>query len=267
MLLEEGHTVIASIRGGEERFRKLFAEELKIYPDRLHTVDLHMDKPETFNLAVDLIDQRFGGKLDVLVNNAGYGLFGAIEDQSHEQLRAQMEVNFFGPVFLSRALLPALRKARGRIINVSSIAGRSSFPLYGAYNASKFALEGISEAMHYDLKPQGVQVCLVEPGAFKTGFTTSTSAIYAEGLWNPHSPYRARTQALKAFTSASEMRLGNAARVYRLLAALCEKRRIPLRAPIGIDSRFLIWFGRIVPLGIRIRLIDLVFRLVVFKRS
>jgi NAD(P)-dependent dehydrogenase (short-subunit alcohol dehydrogenase family) len=263
-LLKRGHTVIAALRGGETRLREIFSAEISAHPDRLFALDLHMERPETFSKAWEMIDHRFGGKLDVLINNAGYGLFGAIEDQSPSQLREQFEVNFFGPVLLARTLLPALRRARGRIINLSSIAGRHAFPLYGSYNATKFALEGVTEAMFYELKPHGVQVCLVEPGGFKTSFI-SRSKVFAEGAWNPASPYRSRSEGMKNFFEVAGDRLGDPRRVSRLVARLCERTRIPLRAPIGPDAWLMIWLGRLFPTRLKLWLVDFAFSKLVFR--
>jgi NAD(P)-dependent dehydrogenase (short-subunit alcohol dehydrogenase family) len=264
LLLERGHTVIAALRGGESRLEKIFRQELREHPGKLIALDLHMEKPETFDSAARLVANRFGGKLDVLVNNAGYGLFGTLEDFSEPQLRHQMEVNFFGPAFLTRALLPALRSARGRVINISSVAGRHSFPGYAAYNASKFSLEGLCEAMHYDLKPHGVQVALIEPGGFKTDFTTR-SQLFGEGAFLPSSPYRARNEALSHFLATSSDRLGNPARVAKLIVCFAEKRRLPLRRRIGADSWFMLFFAWVVPARLRMAMLDRVFRLVIFK--
>jgi NAD(P)-dependent dehydrogenase (short-subunit alcohol dehydrogenase family) len=109
------------------------------------------------------------GSVDVLINNAGFGIVGAVEETPEEELRAQMETNFFGAVAVTRAFLPQLRKqGRGAIVNISSLGGQRSYPGFGAYSASKFALEGISEALAQELKPFGIKVLIVEPGQFRT---------------------------------------------------------------------------------------------------
>ena len=256
--------MIAALRGGETRLQQLFADDLRAHPGRLTALDLHMERPETFAEAARLVQARFGGKLDALVNNAGYGLFGALEDLTEPQLRHQMEVNFFGPALLTRALLPALRAARGRVINLSSVAGRHSFHFYTAYNASKFALEGLSEAMHYELKPFGVQVGLIEPGGFKTDFA-GRSLIVGETSFSAASPYRARSEALDHFLKTATPRLGDPSRVARLLVRSIERRRLPVRQPIGTDSHFMMFMGWLVPTRLRMWLVDRVFRLVVFR--
>ena len=263
MLLERGHTVIAGIRGGETRLRSLFERELAAHPGRLLACELHLEKSETFASAVSLVRDRFGGKLDVLVNNAGFGLFGAVEDQDETQLRAEFEVNFFGPVSLTRALLPALRAARGRVLNVSSVAGRFTFPFYGSYSASKFALEAISEGLHYELKPWGIQVGLIEPGGFKTGFN-SARAVAARSR-EADSLYRKRTENFENFLATSDKRLDNPAKVARLIVSLCERRHLPVRNLIGRDANALSLLARLLPDSWRIALQEFFFRKLIFR--
>jgi NAD(P)-dependent dehydrogenase (short-subunit alcohol dehydrogenase family) len=114
--------------------------------------------------------QRFGA-IDVLVNNAGYGLFGPLEGSTPEQFEAQFRTNVFGAVSMIRAVLPGMRERRsGTIVNVGSIAGRIAMPFATGYNATKFAVEGLSESLRYELKLHGIRVKLVEPAHFKTGF-------------------------------------------------------------------------------------------------
>jgi NAD(P)-dependent dehydrogenase (short-subunit alcohol dehydrogenase family) len=137
------------------------------------------------------------GYLDVLVNNAGYGLGGAFEDLSEEEIRAQMETNFFGVQNVTRAVIPLMRQRhQGRIINISSVSGFSASPLFGAYNASKWALEGYSESLRYELRFFGIDVLLVEPGTYKTRIFYE-NARYAKNFTNPNSPYHAISRFLE----------------------------------------------------------------------
>lgn len=111
------------------------------------------------------------GRVDVLVNNAGYAQIGAVEDLTDDELRLEFEVNVFGPVRMAREILPSMRaRGSGRIVNVSSLAGRISVPLMGAYCASKFALEALSDSMRVEARPFGVRVAIVEPGPVVTRF-------------------------------------------------------------------------------------------------
>ena len=110
-------------------------------------------------------------RIDVLVNNAGYGLVGAFEDLSIEEIKSQFETNFFGVIRLTQQVLPIMRKQKlGAIVNVSSGAGRIGFPGMSAYVSSKFALEGLSESMSYELEPLGIKIVIIEPGVIRTNF-------------------------------------------------------------------------------------------------
>ena len=120
------------------------------------------------------------GRIDVAVNNAGYGLIGAIEETSVEELQHVLDVSFFGAVHVTQAVLPYLREQRsGHIVNITSIAGFTAPPGYGFYAAAKYALEGLSLSLRQELAPLGIHVTLVEPGALRTGFLNESSARYA----------------------------------------------------------------------------------------
>jgi short-subunit dehydrogenase len=127
-------------------------------------------------------------RIDVLVNNAGYGLFSPIEDLTLDQIKEQFETNFFGVVRVTKEILPIMRKQKkGTIVNVSSGAGRVGIPLSSAYAASKFALEGLSESMRYELNEFGINVVLIEPGVIKTNFMGNSET--AQPTSNSKSPY------------------------------------------------------------------------------
>jgi NAD(P)-dependent dehydrogenase (short-subunit alcohol dehydrogenase family) len=128
------------------------------------------------------------GRIDVLVNNAGYGLGGAFEDVSMDELKAQYETNVFGVTRVTQAVLPIMRKqGSGRIINMSSGAGRFGYPGGSAYVSSKFALEGLSESLAYELEPFGIKVVLIEPGFIRTNF--ANGMVLAKKAQDPNSPY------------------------------------------------------------------------------
>ncbi len=259
-LLKRGHTVVLGLRGGEERARKLYDEFEGLWGTRLHALDLHLEHSEHAERARTYVEAKLGGRLDALINNAGYGLFGALEDQTLDEIRKQFEVNFFGLVALTKALLPMLRAARGRVISISSAVGFSSLPMYGTYSATKYAIEGLHEALWYDLRPHGVQVALVQPGGFKTEFATR-SRFFAAASQSPSSLYHARTKALEKSLLGMQIRLGNPARVARLLVKLVERRSIKLRYPVGLDTWNLVLIRRLVPDYWRVRMTDWVFRL------
>lgn len=265
LLLEKGHTVIAGLRGGQKRLETVFGEELKEFPGRLHAVDLHLEKSSDFGQVAKLLDTRFEGRLDVLINNAGYGLMGVLEDQSEEQIRYQMEVNFLGTALLTRALLPALRKAKGRILSVTSLAGLVGFPFYGTYCASKFAVEGLMEALRYDLKPFGVRVGLIEPGGFKTDFVRAK--LFGEGSENPASPYFHRTQAFLKVFEMTSARLDDPMKVARLISKRCDSRRLPLHNVVGRDAWLVRFMQMILPEQVRLALTEMTFNFALAKAS
>lgn len=135
------------------------------------------DRSGAFRAVAEAKD-RFG-KLDVVVNNAGYGLFGAVEDVTEEQARAQMETNFFGTLWVTQAVLPVLRdQGGGRILQVTSLGGLVSFPFLGLYHASKWAVEGMSESLAKEVAGFGIRITLIEPGPFGTDWRGS-SAVHA----------------------------------------------------------------------------------------
>jgi NAD(P)-dependent dehydrogenase (short-subunit alcohol dehydrogenase family) len=142
-------------------------------------------------------------RIDVLVNNAGYGLIGAFEDLSAEEIKSQFETNFFGVIRLTKQVLPIMRKQKsGTIVNVSSGAGRIGFPGMSAYVSSKFALEGLSESMSYELEPFGIRVVIIEPGVIRTNFKKN-SVMSKKSLDNSSiSPYSSIIQKMDASISS-----------------------------------------------------------------
>lgn len=158
-----GWNVIATMRKpeGEESLNKL---------ENVLVTRLDVTDHDSIATAVQEGIQRFG-KIDVALNNAGYGSYGALEATSIEKIRRQYEVNVIGTLAVAKAVIPHFRKNRkGILINVSSMGGKVTFPLGTLYHGSKFAVEGMSEALSYELEPIGIQVKLIEPGAIKTDF-------------------------------------------------------------------------------------------------
>jgi NAD(P)-dependent dehydrogenase (short-subunit alcohol dehydrogenase family) len=137
------------------------------------------------------------GRIDVLVNNAGYGLNGAFEDLAVDEIRAQYETNVFGLIRTTQAVLPIMRRQKsGTIVNISSGAGRFGFPSGSAYASTKFAVEGLSESMSYELEPFGIRVVIVEPGAIRTNFFDGL--VVAKKSKDPNSPYSQIMQKVAA---------------------------------------------------------------------
>ena len=170
-LAREGYYTYATMRDtkkGDQIKEIAKKENLK-----LEVIELDVDKDETVQDAINKI-MKEKNRIDVLVNNAGYALFGCLEDLSMDDLKAQFDTNFFGVVRTLHAVIPLMRKQRsGTIVNISSVAGRIGFPVSPAYISSKFALEGLSESMRYELSPFGINTIIIEPGVIKTNFMSS----------------------------------------------------------------------------------------------
>jgi NAD(P)-dependent dehydrogenase (short-subunit alcohol dehydrogenase family) len=163
--LDRGDNVVATARN-PAKLEALVARA----PDRVLAQKLDVTNGADIAPAIDTAVRRFG-RIDYLFNNAGYGVVGAIEETSEHELRAVLDTNFFGAVAVTKAVLPVMRAQRsGAIVNISSMGGQMSFEGVGAYSASKFALEGMSEALALEVAPFGIKVLIVEPGAFRTEF-------------------------------------------------------------------------------------------------
>jgi NAD(P)-dependent dehydrogenase (short-subunit alcohol dehydrogenase family) len=146
------------------------------------------------------------GRIDILVNNAGYGLNGAFEDLAMDEIKAQYETNVFGLIRTTQAVLPIMRRQKsGTIVNISSGAGRFGFPTGSAYVSTKFAVEGLSESMSYELEPFGIKVAIVEPGVIRTNF--GDGLIVAKKSQDPNSPY---SQMMQRSAAGFEKMMKNA---------------------------------------------------------
>src|SRR5258707_2049234 len=168
-VLQRGERVVLAARSMDS-MRGLAAR----FPDRALAVGLDVTQPQQRLAAVEQTEAHFGG-IDVLVNNAGVDFLGAIEEQREEDYRAQFEVNFFGAVAMVRLVLPGMRRRQtGTIVNISSMDGIASLPVNGYYASSKFAIEGMTEALWQEIEPIGLRAFLVEPGSFRTGIEQRT---------------------------------------------------------------------------------------------
>lgn len=182
------------------------------------------------------------GRIDVLANIAGAGSYGALEAFSCEQLRAQMELNFFAAAELSREVLPQMRAQRsGHILNLTSIAGLVAFPGSGLYNASKFALEGFSEALHHEVKPLGIRVTLIEPGAFRTDFASS-AAMKAEREIAEYAELHAGMA--QYYASQNGRQMGDPVKGVAVIIDMVESAVAPVRLLLGEDA-YQLWEGAV----------------------
>lgn len=225
--LEEGYRVVATARKPE--VLKDLAEK---YPDTVLTLKLDVTDKESIAEAINETVEKFG-RIDVVVNNAGYGLVGAIEEPSDEQVRGQFETNVFGVLNVIREILPTLRKQKsGHIINVSSGLGFFAFPSYGYYSATKFAVQGLSEALAQETAHLGIKVTIAEPGGTKTDFM--------KGIAEPENvlpeAYPSTTNLFELFKSLQNAPLSDPRRVAEVLIEIAETENPPLHLPLGADS-------------------------------
>ena len=187
-------------------------------------------RPEEINQAAKFIESEFN-RLDVLVNNAGFGFAGAIEETSISEAKEIFEANFFGALRVTQSLLPLFRKQQsGHIIQISSHGGIKAFPGFGIYNASKFALEGFSEALAAEVSPHGIKVTLVEPGPFRTNFAGSSfrePANILEAYAGTAGTFRER---MKQVNGKQE---GDPVKAAQAIINITNSENPPLRLPLG----------------------------------
>jgi NAD(P)-dependent dehydrogenase (short-subunit alcohol dehydrogenase family) len=224
--LERGDQVVAAARD-----LSALDDFAAAYGDAVLPVRLDVTVREQIDAAVASATERFG-RLDVVVNNAGYGLFGAVEEISEAQLREQLEVNLFGVFNVTQAVLPLLRtQGSGHIIQVSTIGGIAAFPALGGYHASKWAIEGLSESLAQEVAGFGIKVTLVEPGAYATDWAGS-SAVHAE----PQPQYdvlRAAREAQRKQGAGSPGLVGDPAAAGAAILKLADSDDPPLRVLFG----------------------------------
>lgn len=185
------------------------------------------------------------GRIDVLLNNAGFAVAGFIEDLKLEEIRAQFETNFFGHVAMTKAVLPVMRKQQsGHIIMVSSIGGLQGSPTISSYSASKHALEGWSESLRIEVNSLGIKVVLVEPGSYQTDIWTR-NAMIAEKMREGTSPNRERGEKMR--DRVQKLRKKDPIEVARAIARIAQDPNPKLRYVIGTDAHVQLWMKRLLP--------------------
>ncbi len=195
-LARAGHRVFATGR----RERALESLKTEAAGLQLETIVMDVTKAESIAAAKAEIDERTSGHgVDAVVNNAGFGLGGPLEEISDEALRGQYETNVFGLMAVTRAFLPKMRERRhGRIINVSSVGGRVTLPMLGAYNSTKYAVESLSDALRVELRPFGVKVVIIEPGSIATEFAEVAMSSVESNSASPYAGALADAAKLRA---------------------------------------------------------------------
>ncbi|WP_425825010.1 oxidoreductase [Streptomyces fractus] len=203
------------------------------HPDQVETLALDVTAIGDVQAAVDGVAARHG-RIDVLVNNAGRGMVGAVEEATDAELRDLMDLHFFGPAALTRAVLPHMRRrGSGTIVQLTSMGGRFAFAGVGAYCATKFALEGLSEALAAEVAPLGIRVLIVEPGAFRTGFAGSADLTPVSTL----DAYQDTVgPVLTALPGGSGQEPGDPAKAAAAILTAVDADEAPLRLPLGNDA-------------------------------
>jgi len=247
-LAGQGHIVWATMRDPEHKGP--LENELTRRHTRGLIRELDVTKPSTIKNVIEEIQKTYG-YIDVLINNAGYGVAGFFEDLGEEQVRSQMEVNFFGVQNVCRQVIPLMRKrSQGKIINISSVAGRVASPCLGAYNASKWALEAFSESLYFELGLFGISVVLVEPGSYPTKIFTQ-NAHYADNFDNAQSPYFSFSQKLKDISQRVTKKFDrDPENVARLIEDIINKSHPRLRYVSDLASASRMILQRILPLWV-----------------
>ncbi|MFC0469293.1 SDR family NAD(P)-dependent oxidoreductase [Halalkalibacter kiskunsagensis] len=226
--LAAGYQVVATGRN-TERIAKVLGDDENLLIVRLDVTD-----PTDAEAAVKSAVDRFG-RIDVLVNNAGNFYGGFFEELTTKQIEGQINTNLYGPMNVTRAVLPLMRKNRnGHIISVSSLAGLVGFEYNAAYCASKFALEGFMESLHQDVAPYGIRTTIVEPGFFRTEFLEPESTFLAESSIDDYSERNAQYQAF--WKEKNGKQEGDPAKLAKSLITIVNQDEPPLRWTAGADA-------------------------------
>ncbi len=225
ILLSEGYSVAVTARDPAK-----IADLVADHPETGLALALDVDDPAQIAASVEAAKKKFG-RIDVLVNNAGYGYLSSVEEGEDAEIRAMFETNFFGLAAMCRAVLPIFRAQRsGTIVNISSMGGVCGFPGVGYYNATKFAVEGLSEAMAQELAPLGVKVLIVEPGPFRTDWAGRSLKTPKKAIDAYAGTAIARRTAIQTYSGTQA---GDPARGARAIIRAVEQENPPLRLALG----------------------------------
>lgn len=228
-VLDSGDRVVATVRSGASQLEDEF------YNDKdLLVLTMDVTRQQEVNLAVEAAIEHFG-QIDVLVNNAGYGLLAAVEEGRDEEVRANYEVNVFGTLNVIRAVLPYMRgEQSGHIINISSVGGLTASAGWGLYGSTKFAIEGITEALSAELSPLGIHATVVAPGRFRTNFLDQSSLLMGK---NEYADYAQTVGKMRRETpDANRRQAGDPAKLAKAFLALAASEKPPVHLLLGQDT-------------------------------
>jgi len=250
-----GWTVFASMRRPEKG--EALRAEARERGWSLHTPQLDVCDDTSVTDAVGAVLAQTGGRLDLLINNAAYYLFGPLEETSPDELRAQFETNVIGVHRVTRAALPAMRKAEhGRIVVIGSLSGLVALPVVGPYHATKWALEAWTECLRYELSPLGIGVVLIEPGPFKTAL--HDNEVLAAAAGGAASPYGGLLQAYRR--EAHRVRRAELPALVDTIERAATVRRPRFRWPVGPNAFSAAYLRRLTPDWLYELVVRVVFR-------
>lgn len=228
LALAQGDNVVATARNADS-----VAQSLGDHPNLL-AAPLDVTNEGQARLGVAAAIERFGG-IDVLLNNAGFGLLGAVEEATAEEVERLYRTNVFGLLSVTRAVLPVMRAQRsGRVLNISSIGGYRAGAGFGIYSSTKFAVEGISEALHHELAPLGIHVTVVEPGYFRTDFLDARSLSVSGTTIADYNQTAGATRTVASGLNHAQP--GDPDKLARVLVAFADAPNPPVRLPLGSDT-------------------------------
>jgi NAD(P)-dependent dehydrogenase (short-subunit alcohol dehydrogenase family) len=246
-LAKRGWRVLATMRDLSRRDKLEAAARNSGVLEQIEFHALDIKNSDQIAATAELISKRTE-PLHALVNNAGFAVPGFAEDVTDAELREQFDTNFFGSV--TRALLPQMRKQGfGHVLMISSISGRLGFPGVSSYSSSKFALEGWTETLRYEMKPLGVQIVLVEPGSFATDIWTRNAKLTA-GLQDPTSANASRVPAWRSRIEQGAKDRANPQLVADLIARILETPNPKLRYIVGKDAKMALLMRALLPAGL-----------------
>lgn len=244
-LARDGFTVVAAMRVLDRQTRLMEAAAQAGVPDRIDCHLLDVTQTAQIEETTAYVAQRYG-RLDLLVNNAGFAMAGFLEDVSVSELRRQFDTNFFGHVAVTKAFIPMMRAQHsGTIVMISSISGLTPFPGVGSYAASKFALEGWSESLRLELKSLGIHVVLIEPGAFETDIWTRNVTIN-ERTMSGASPNKERSDRFVKNVQ-EETKKAEPTPVVNTLLKIARSKNPRARYLVGKDAAMAVVLRKLLP--------------------
>lgn len=254
IFLKDGWQVIATARHPEAS-----QDLLQIHNPLFTCLQLDVTNAEHRQQIQSFIANKLNNQLDCLINNAGFGLLGVFEECNEIQIREQLETNLIGLILLTQMCLPALRRSKGRIINMSSALGYFAIPMYTLYTTSKFALEGFSESLYHELAPHDVQVAIIEPGVVKSRFAVNIKWP-ADIIDDP--VYDKQKEGFKKIYNEFyvQPKKTSVDFVARIALKLAKQKKMPLRTKITFDAKLMYWLQRLLPSCVFLHIVRLYYK-------